>query len=306
MSAIKRTRSDVIFDALNIAFMVLVITVMLYPIYFTIIASISDPYAVVNGDVTLFPKGLTIEPYKNVFKDERIWIGYRNNLINTTLGTLWNLILTLPAAYVMSKKKLLGRSFFSVYFLIPMYFGGGLIPTYFVVRDLNLINTPYTLILLGGLSVYNMIVTRVYFQTSIPDDVYESASIDGASHLRAFFQIALPLAKPIIAVMALFYAVGRWNDYFTALIYISDVKLQPLQTVLRGILLLNQTALNNLDSNSLLLDDVEYIKELARRTYMAEGMKYAVIFIASAPLLIAYPFVQKYFVKGVMIGSLKG
>ena len=298
---IRQTKADVVFDVFNTVFMVLLMFVILYPLYFTVIASFSDPYAVV-----FWPINPTLEPYENVFKENRIWIGYRNNLINVPLGTLWNLILTLPTAYVLSKKKLHGRGLFATYFLIPMYFGGGLIPTYMQIKGMGLINTPYTLIILGGLSIYNMIVSRVLFQTSIPEDIYESATIDGASDFRQFFQMALPLAKPIIAVMALFYAVGRWNDYFTALIYISDNNLQPLQIILRGILLLNQTALANLNTQNLGQDDIEYMLTLARQVYMAEGMKYSLIFISSAPLLIAYPFVQKYFVKGIMIGSLKG
>ena len=306
MSAIKQSKGDRVFNAVNIILMILIMLIMLYPLYFTVIASVSDPYAVANGQVSLLPIRFTLEPYQNVFKESRIWIGYRNTLFYTVLGTVWNLILTIPAAYVLSKKKLHGRTFISIYFLIPMYFSGGLIPTYLQVKSMDLLNKPYTLIILGGLNIYNMIVTRVYFQTSIPEDLYESAYIDGASNFRQFFQIALPLATPIIAVMTLFYAVGRWNDYFTALIYVTDVNLHPLQIVLRGILLLNQTALDTLDTNSLNPNDTEYMLELARKTYMAEGMKYSLIFIASAPLLIAYPFVQKYFVKGMMIGSLKG
>ncbi len=303
---IKSTMSDRVFDAVNVALMIIIIVLMLYPLYFTVIASVSDPYSVVKGQVFLWPKGLTLEPYTNVFKDNRIWTGYRNTIFYTVVGTLWNLILTVPSAYVLSKKHLPARGFLATYFLIPMYFGGGLIPTYLQIKSLGLINTIYTLVILGGLSVYNMIVTRVYFQTSIPEDLYESARIDGASDFRSFFQIALPLAKPILAVMALFYAVGRWNEYFTALVYVSDVKLQPLQIVLRGILLLNQTAVQSLDTKSMTDTDIEQMLDLARRTYMAEGMKYSLIFIASAPLLVAYPFVQKYFVKGIMIGSLKG
>ena len=305
-NAIRKTKADRVFDVFNILIMVGILFVIIYPLYFCVIASFSDPYAVVNGNVYLWPINPTFEPYQNVLKENRIWIGYRNNLINVPLGTMWNLILTLPAAYVLSKKKLRGRGLLATYFLIPMYFGGGLIPTYLQIKSMNLINTPYTLIILGGLSIYNMIVSRVYFQSSIPEDIYESATIDGASNFRQFFQMALPLAKPIIAVMALFYAVGRWNDYFTAMIYISDQNYQPLQIILRGILLLNQTALNNLDTANLGQDDVEYMLTLARQVYMAEGMKYSLIFISSAPLLIAYPFVQKYFVKGIMIGSLKG
>ena len=303
---IRSSKGDRIFDTINVIIMLLIMFIILYPLYFTVIASFSDPYAVVNGQVVLWPVGVTLEPYANVFKESRIWVGYRNNLINVPLGTLWNLLLTLPCAYVLSKKKLHGRGLLATYFLIPMYFGGGLIPVYLQIKSLGLLNKWYTLIMLNGLSIYNMIVCRVYFQTSIPDAIYESATIDGAGEFRQFIQMAIPLAKPIIAVMALFYAVDRWNDYFTAMIYISDQNYQPLQIILRGILLLNQTALANIDTGNLGNDDVEYMLTLARQAYMAEGMKYSLIFISSAPLLIAYPFVQKYFIKGIMIGSLKG
>ena len=306
-TTINQTKADLVFDIFNTFCMCLLMFLILYPLYFTVIASFSDPYAVVNGKVYFWPVNPTLEPYANVFKEARIWSGYRNNMINVPLGTLWNLILTMPAAYVLSKKHLRGRGLLATYFLIPMYFGGGLVPTYLQVKALGLVDKPYTLIVLGGLSIYNMIVSRVYFQTSIPEDIYESATIDGASNFRQFFQMALPLAKPILAVMALFYAVGRWNDYFTAMIYISNQRYQPLQIILRGILLLNQTALNNVNtSNMMANEDIEYMLTLARQVYMAEGMKYSLIFISSAPLLIAYPFVQKYFVKGIMIGSLKG
>jgi putative aldouronate transport system permease protein len=303
MSAIKKTASDRAFDIINTALLALLTLVMIYPLYFTLIASISEPYDVVNGNVFFWPVGITMEAYSNVFQESRIWLGYRNTIIYTVSATLISLALTLPSAYVLSKKKLVGRNLLATYFIIPMYFGGGLIPTYLQVRALNLLDKPYTLIVLGCLSVYNVIVTRVFFQTSIPDEIYESTHIDGASDFRMFFQIALPLAKPIIAVMALFYAVGRWNDYFQALIYTSKADYQPLQMVLRGILLLNQKAMEGITKNNL---DMQTILDLSRLAYIAEAMKYSMIFIASAPLLIAYPFVQKYFVKGIMIGSLKG
>ena len=306
MSVIKKSRADRVFDAINIFLLSLVLLIMAYPIYFTIIASVSDPFSVAKGQVTFFVKGFSLEGYQNVMEAKQIWIGYRNTIFYTAFGTLFNLVLTIPSAYVLSKPNLFGRKVLTWFFLVTMYFGGGLIPTYLTVKSIHLLNTPVTLVFLGGLSIYNMIVSRVYFQTSIPEDIYESATIDGASNFRQFFQMALPLAKPILAVMALFYAVGRWNDYFTAMIYISNQRYQPLQIVLRGILLLNQTALANLDTNNLGQEDIEYMLTLARQVYMAEGMKYSLIFISSAPLLIAYPFVQKYFVKGIMIGSLEG
>jgi ABC-type glycerol-3-phosphate transport system permease component len=187
-----------------------------------------------------------------------------------------------------------------------MYFSGGLVPSYMLVKNIGLHNTRLTLIILGGLSVWNMIVTRIYYQTSIPEELYEAAKVDGGSHFQQFFLIALPLSKPIIAVIALFYAVGRWNDFFTALIYITSTDLQPLQPSLRGILIQNQSMLQSaLAGGSAGLTD-EQIAYMVRQAHLAESMKYSLIFIASFPLLVAYPFVQKYFIKGVMIGSLKG
>lgn len=297
----RKTKSDKIFDICNITFMCVILLIMFYPLYYIVIASFSDPAAVATGKVYLFPRELTVEAYENVFDNERIWTGYRNTIIYTVFGTALNLILTIPTAYVLSKKTLKGRNIISWYFLIPMYFGGGLIPTYLLVKDLNLLNRPYTIIILGGLSVYNMVVARTYFSSSIPEELYESARIDGAGDFVCFFKIALPLAAPITAVLVLYYGVGRWNDYYTSLIYVGQSEYQPLQLVLRSILIENESSMVYADSmteNELLL--------ATRRAYMAEAMKYSVIFIASAPLLAAYPFVQKYFVKGMMIGSLKG
>ena len=297
----KKARADRVFDTCNIAVMVLLLLIMLYPLYYIVIASVSEPYDVAMGKVFLKPSGFTLEAYRNVFENRKIWVGYRNTVFYTLFGTLLNLGLTLPTAYVLSKKQLMGRTFFSWYFLIPMYFGGGLIPTYLLVKSLRLINTPLVIVIMGGLSIYNMIVTRTYFTNSIPEELYESARIDGANEFVGFFRIALPLAAPIIAVMTLYYGVARWNDYYTALIYVSKARYQPLQLVLRSILIMNESAL--VDVGNLSGEEMEL---MARRAYMAEAMKYSIIFIASAPLLAAYPFVQKYFVRGIMIGSLKG
>ena len=297
----KKTRADRAFDAFNITVMTLLLLIMLYPLYYIVIASVSEPYDVAMGKVFLKPSGFTLEAYRNVIENRKIWVGYRNTVYYTLFGTLLNLGLTLPTAYVLSKKQLMGRTFFSWYFLIPMYFGGGLIPTYLLVKSLRLINTPVVIVIMGGLSIYNMIVTRTYFTNSIPEELYESARIDGANEFVGFFRIALPLAAPIIAVMTLYYGVARWNDYYTALIYVSKARYQPLQLVLRSILIMNESAL--VDAGNLSSEEMEL---MARRAYMAEAMKYSIIFIASAPLLAAYPFVQKYFVRGIMIGSLKG
>ena len=302
---VKRTRADVIFDTINVALMVVILIIVIYPLYFTLIASFSDPTQVSLGNTALWIKDFTLEPYANVFKNSDIWLGYRNTIFYTVFGTCWNLLLTLPTAYVLSKKELPGRSGLSWYFLFTMYFSGGLIPTYLTVLKLGLVNRPVTIVILGGLSIYNMIVSRIYLQNSIPNELYEAAKIDGASDFCQFFRIALPLSAPIIAVIALYYGVGRWNDYFTALIYLNDNKYVPLQIVLRNILIQNQGMSNMLTQEQLMANE-EMREYYDRMKHMAEGMKYSIIYIASAPLLIAYPFVQKYFVKGVMIGSLKG
>ncbi len=300
---IKKTRSDRIFDLINYSLLVIITLVMLYPLYFTVIASISDPYAVTRGEVVLLPAGFTLEAYQNVLEESRIWIGYRNSLLYMLFGTCFNLLLTIPCGYAWARKDLPLRRFFTWYLLIPMYFSGGMIPTYLQIKSLNLLNTPIVLILVGGISIYNTIITRSFFQSSIPEEIYESARIDGANDFRCFFSIALPLAKPIIAVIALYYGVAHWNSYFNALLYVSKTDYQPLQLVLRSILLLNEGAMANLDIENA---DLDMILEMNRRAYVAQTMKYALIFIASAPLLTVYPFVQKYFVKGVMIGSVKG
>ena len=302
-STIRRTGADKVFDTVNVIIMALLLLVTIYPLYFVLIASISDPFEVVQGNVFLYPKGFSLDAYKNVFDEPRIWIGYRNTIFYTITGTLFSLFLTIPSAYALSKKSLPGRSLLNIYFLIPMYFSGGLIPTYLVIKSMQLVNRWYSLIFIGASSVYNMIVTRVYFQSNVPEELYESARIDGASEIKTFVSIAMPLVMPIVAVMTLFFAVARWNDYFNALVYVTKNDYLPLQMVLRSILLHSATALENLDTSSM---DANAVKQAARLSYMAEAMKYALIIIASLPLLVAYPFVQKHFVKGMLIGAIKG
>ena len=302
-STISRTHFDKVFDTVNVIIMVFILLITLYPLYFILIASISDVYEVAKGHVFAWPLGFSLDAYTNVFKENRIWTGYRATIFYTVVGTLFSLFLTIPTAYALSKRTLPGRSVLSIYLLIPMYFNGGLIPTYLVMKDIGMINQWYSLIFIGASSVYNTIVTRVYFQSNVPEELYESARIDGASELRTFFNIALPLVSPIIAVMTLFFAVARWNEYFNALVYVTRNDYLPLQMVLRSILLQSQTALERVDTSSM---DAEAIKNAARLSYMAEAMKYALIVVASAPLLVAYPFVQKHFVKGMMIGAVKG
>ena len=302
-TGIRRTKADQAFDTVNVILMTIILILTLYPLYFVLIASVSDAYEVAKGHVFLWPKGYTMESYLNVFREKRVWTGYRNTIFYTIFGTVLSLILTIPSAYALSKKTLPGRRMFNVFFLIPMYFNGGLIPTYLVMKKIGMVNTWYSLIFIAASSVYNMIVTRTYFQSNVPEELYESARIDGANELQAFFRIALPLVKPILAVMTLFFAVARWNDYFNALIYTTKNDYLPLQMVLRSILLNSQTAMQKVDTSAM---DADAIKNAARLAYMAEAMKYALIVVSSVPLLVAYPFVQKYFATGMMVGAVKG
>lgn len=292
-----------LFDAANGTLLFLLAIVFLYPLYFILIASFSEPAAVAQGQVFFAPVGFSLKAYENVMLNNLIWTGYKNTLMYTTLGTLYNLLLTIPAAYTLSKKNIPGRKIMMWFFFITMYFGGGMIPSYLLRKQMNLINTPWVLIIGTGVSCWNLIVTRQFFENTIPQDIYEAAEIDGASELKCFIRIALPLSGSILAVMTLFYAVGHWNSYYSALLYVNKQSLHPLQLVMRNILISNQNAAAMIDTLS---DDADAIAVAAQRAYIAEAMKYAVIFIASAPLLIAYPFVQKYFVKGVVAGSIKG
>lgn len=297
----KKKKSINLFDGMNTVFMLVVLFVTIYPLYYTVIASLSSPDAVATGEITWKPIGLTLESYQHVFSNARIWTGYANSIFYTVAGTLFNLFLTIPAAYALSKDNLPYRNVIMTLFLITMYFSGGMVPEYLLVKGMGLLNTRTVLVILGGISVYNLIVTRTYFGTSISGALYEAAEIDGAGEFKKFLSIAIPLAKPIIAVMVLYYAVAHWNSYFTALIYVSDRRYEPLQSVLRDILIQNQSAVDM----ALIMGSSEEIMDAARRTRLAYTMKYAIVFVASAPLLMIYPFIQKYFVKGVMIGAVK-
>ena len=298
-----KLKSDKTFTVVNYTLLAILTLIILYPLYFTVIASISEPYEVVSGNVVLWPKGFTLESYAQIFHNEEIWTGFRNSTLYTVFGTMMSLILTIPAAYALSKKNLWGRGIITTYFVIIMYFSGGLLPTYLVVRDLGLLNQPYTLVIIGSFSVYNMVVARTYYQSSIPESLYEAAEIDRCSRFRQFFLIAIPLSKPIIAVIALYYAVGRWNDFYNSLVYITNSDYYSLQQILRNILLESQNALSAINGDTMSSEEMAYFM---RRAYLAEAMKYAIIFVSSLPMLLIYPLVQKHFVKGVMVGSVKG
>ena len=299
----KKKRKISAFDVINIFILLVIALICIYPLYYTVIASFSDFIPVATGKVSFWPVDFTTLAYEAVFKNSDIWLGYRNTIIYTVCGTLFNLFLTVPTAYVMSKKYMFGHNFFTWFFLITMYFSGGMVPTYLLYQNLHLINNPMVMIVSGGLSVYNMIVVRTYFASSIPDSPYEATRIDGGSEFTQFFRIALPLSKPVVAVIALYYAVGHWNGYFNAMMYLSNKKYHPLALVLRRILIQNESVVSD---DMLANMDARILQDLTQKANMAVVMKYALVLISSLPLLIAYPFIQKYFVKGVMIGSVKG
>ncbi len=301
----KARRRISLFDGINILILLLLTVIFIYPLYYSLIASFSDFNAVATGKLGLWPVGFQLTAYEAVLKNSQIWLGYRNTIYYTVFGTLFNLFLTIPTAFVMSRKHTIGHTVITWYFLITMYFSGGMIPTYILFRQLGLVNNPLVMIVSGGLSIHNMIVTRTYFANSIPESLYEAARIDGCTDFGLFFKIALPLSAPIIAVMCLYYAVGHWNGYFNAMIYLTKVEYQPLSLVLRRILITNETALEDALANGGGLS-ADIIEELTNRSNLAIVMKYALVLIVSAPMLMVYPFIQRYFVKGVMVGSVKG
>ncbi|GIO31443.1 MULTISPECIES: carbohydrate ABC transporter permease [Paenibacillus] len=275
----------------------LIFLAIVYPLYFIVIASFSDSTLVANGKVLLFPKGVSLFGYKEIFQDSRIWIGYRNTVFYTLFGTLVNMLFTMPAAYVLSRKEFKARRVIMFLFVVTMFFNGGLIPTYLLMKDLHITNTFWVFILPFCVNIFYLIIARTFFESSLPPELYEAAVMDGCTHFMYFVKVALPLSKAMISVIALYYLVGHWNDFFTALVYIRDNNLQPLQIVLRDILLSNQAFQNGAGTGGA-------AGGYAQR--YADQIKYGVIIVSSLPILVLYPFLQKYFEKGVMIGSVKG
>lgn len=298
---IKMDTASRVYTVLIYILVTLTTLVLTYPLYFVIIASFSDPNAVALGDTIFWFKGFTVQPYLNIMKEESLLTGYKNSFIYMIFGTIYQLVLTILAGYVCSKRNLPGHKFILWFFFITMYIGGGTIPTYITIKNLKLLNNPLVMIINVGVSAYYMLVVRQFFSSSIPNDLYEAAEIDGASEFRQFLSVALPLSKPIIAVIALYYAFGKWNSFYTALLYLKKQDLWPLQLVLRNILIANETALSDLTNMN--PDELNY---LTKKMYMVRAMKYAVILVASLPMMFLYPFVSKYFTQGVMIGSVKG
>lgn len=290
--------SDTVYYIVNTVILVLLTLIILYPLYFLVIASFSDPDMVLNGEIIFYPKGLTFSGFARLFEDNKIWMGYLNTIINTTLSTAISLVITITAGYGFSRPNMRFKKFFLWLFIITMFFGGGLIPFYLVVSSLGWINTRWALIVPSALNVWNVFMTKAFFESNIPDSVLEAARIDGAGEFRSFLWVVLPISRAIIAVMVLFYAVGNWNSYFNALIFITTKQdLFPLQMVLREILIVeNSSAIGGGGSSETIVEQIR----------IANQIKYTSIIVSTVPILCLYPFVQKYFSQGVMIGSLKG
>ncbi|OBY78893.1 sugar ABC transporter permease [Paenibacillus sp. KS1] len=301
-ATVKETRADKIFIVCNYIYLTIALILVLYPVLYILSASISDPKMVASGEMWLFPKGITFDGYARVFENSKIWSGYGNTILYTVVGTCVNLAVTLPAAYALSRSDFIGRNFFMGMFLFTMFFGGGLVPGYLLIKALGLINSMWALILPGAASVWNIIVARTFFQSTIPRELQEAASIDGCTNMRLFLQIILPLSAPIIAVMALFYGVGHWNSYFGALIYLNEESKYPLQMILRQILVLQEMSAET--TGAAVSSSVA--AALNNKAEIASLVKYSVIIVSTLPVIVVYPFLQRYFVQGVMIGSVKG
>ena len=296
INKVNESAFDRIFMLGNTAFLSIITVIILLPLIFIVAASFSSAEAVIAGRVTLWPVDFSLLGYETIFEHKKVWNGFANSLFYTFFGTIFNVVMTIIAAYPLSRQDLIGRRVITIAFVFTMLFSGGLIPTYMVVRDLGLLNTRWAMILPTGIGPFNLLITITFFRTTIPPELIEASRIDGASDFRTFGSIILPLARPIIAVLALFYAVNtHWNTYFQALIYLKDQELFPLQIVLREILIQN-----SIDA-SMLID----IEDLVAREGLRELLKYSLIVVASVPVMIIYPFVQKHFVKGMMIGSVK-
>ncbi len=293
---IKHPMEDRILYAVVYTIIILFTIVVLYPIIFVISASFSEGTEVQLGHVYLLPVKPTLEGYKAVFSHKNVLTGYRNTLFYTLFGTLINVVVTVICAYPLSRRDMPLRGFFMFLYTFTMFFGGGLIPSYLLVNSLGMVNTIWALLIPGAMSVYNMIITRTFFQNSVPVELLEASQIDGCSDARYFFSVLLPLSQAVISVIALYYAVGHWNSYFSALIYLRNTELQPLQLILRNILLSTRISLNEFEDPDLMEGKIglEFL------------VKYALIVVSSAPIMCLYPFVQKFFAKGVMLGSVKG
>jgi multiple sugar transport system permease protein/putative aldouronate transport system permease protein len=292
---INETGSDLVFSIANTTILVLFSLVILYPLLRVVNSSFSSSQAIASGQVGLWPVEFNLLAYEKVFGYQAIWVGYANSLFYTSVGTLVNVFMTIIAAYPLSHRDLPGKGIFLSLFLFTLWFSGGMIPTFLLIQQIGLYNTRWAMIIPNAMTVWNMMIAISFLRTSIPKELYEAAQIDGANDFMYFFKIVLPLSTPLIAVLALFYAVSHWNSFFDALLYLGSSDLYPLQLVLRQILVLDQ-----IDPSMLSME------EYAKRQEIQELIKYAVIVVASLPVMALYPFVQKYFVKGITLGAVKG
>ncbi len=302
VKAMQESKGDKMFLLGTYIYLCIALVIVLYPLIYILSASISSPQAVNSGQMWLFPKDITWAGYELVFNNPKIWNGYLNTIIYTVVGTLLNLAVTLPAAYALSRSDFVGRNWFMGFILLTMFFSGGLVPTYLVVKNLGLIDTMGALILPVAASVWNIVVARTFFQSTIPKELQEAAHIDGCTNIKLFWKIVLPLSAPIIAVMALFYGVGHWNSYFSSLIYLNSEAKYPLQMVLRQILVLQEMSAET--TGAAISGDIAQAMNSKAET--ASLIKYGVIVVSTLPIIAVYPFLQRYFVQGVMIGSVKG
>lgn len=291
---------DLVFDIVNYSLMTLVLIVILYPLIYVISASFSDPLRVASGDMWILPKSFTLDGYKRLLNYSEIWTGYGNTIFYTVFGTAMNLAVTLPCAYALSRKDFVGRNIIIILFLITMFFNGGLIPTYLLVKSLGLIDKRAMLIIGNLTAAYYVFIARTFFSTTIPDEIEDSSKIDGCSNWRLFIKIVLPLSKPIIAVLGMYFAVTHWNSYFGAMIYLKNRSLYPLQLILREILIQSKVAAE------MAMFDADIALTLAEQAKIAELLKYTSIIVSTIPMLILYVSLQKYFVQGIMIGAIKG
>ena len=293
---IQKTKADRTFDIIIYTIAGLMTLIVLYPMYFIVIASISDPNLVAKGEVLLFPRGISLDGYRHLFSMSQIWTGYGNTILYTVVGTLLMLAVNIPVAYALSRKDLVGRKFFTLFFIFPMFFGGGLIPTFVILNNVfHMVDNFWVMVLPFSVISYYIVVARTFFDTSIPKELWEAAQIDGCGNLRYFFQIVLPLSKAILAVIALWAAVGYWNSYFNAMVYLRSSEKYPLQLIMRNILINNQMAASSMTGSA-----------AAEMNRNANLIKYGAIVVSSLPIMCMYPFVQKYFNQGVMIGAVKG
>lgn len=292
------------FDVVLYIILAIMMFMIIYPLIFVVSASFSDPKRVAAGDMLLWPVGVNLDGYKYLFQYKEIWIGYANTIFYTFAGTLVNLAATLPCAFALSRKDMKGRGLLMIFFMIPMYFSGGMIPGYLNVQSLGLLDSRVMILINGLVSTYNLIVCRTYFQTSIPFELQEAAVIDGCDDFQILGRIILPLSKPITVVMMLYYGVGRWNSYFTEMIYLKDRNKFPLQLFLREILTKSSFAKQAMISGRSF--SAEEMMALIKQADTANMIKYGVIVLSTVPMLMIYPFLQKYFEKGIMIGSVKG